>query len=152
MCLSSNKHQYRAAKGTAFLSHSSLSHCLLGLALLFGENPQGCRLFGTASMVEWLRNLLPHNSQGSSKILLESTISGFYNNFWTRHPAWYLRPGIGYNWSYQYFIHNSKDNLFLINLALSFHIGACQLNSALAALKPGWERRGVERGFRTHTL
>jgi len=27
----------------------------------------GCRLFGTASMlVEWLRNLLPHHSQGNS--------------------------------------------------------------------------------------
>ena len=30
-----------------------------------GESP-GCRLFGTASMLEWLRNLLPHHSQGSS--------------------------------------------------------------------------------------
>jgi len=30
-----------------------------------GESP-GCRLIGTTSMLEWLRNLLPHNSQGSS--------------------------------------------------------------------------------------
>jgi len=30
-----------------------------------GESP-GCRLFSTASMLEWLRNLLPHHSQGSS--------------------------------------------------------------------------------------
>ena len=31
-----------------------------------GESP-GCHLFGTASMLEWLRNLLPrHHSQGSS--------------------------------------------------------------------------------------
>jgi len=30
-----------------------------------GESP-GCRLISTASMLEWLRNLLPHHSQGSS--------------------------------------------------------------------------------------
>jgi len=30
-----------------------------------GESP-GCGLFGTDSMLEWLRNLLPHHSQGSS--------------------------------------------------------------------------------------
>ena len=30
-----------------------------------GESP-GCRLISTASMWEWLRNLVPHNSQGSS--------------------------------------------------------------------------------------
>ena len=30
-----------------------------------GESP-GCRLFSTASMLEWLRNLLPHHSQGNS--------------------------------------------------------------------------------------
>jgi len=30
-----------------------------------GESP-GCRLFGTTSTLEWLRNLLPHHSQGSS--------------------------------------------------------------------------------------
>jgi len=30
-----------------------------------GESP-GCRLISTASMFEWLRNLLPHHSQGSS--------------------------------------------------------------------------------------
>ena len=30
-----------------------------------GESP-GCRLFDTASMLEWLRNGLPHHSQGSS--------------------------------------------------------------------------------------
>jgi len=29
------------------------------------ESP-GCRLISTASMLEWLRNLLPHHSQGSS--------------------------------------------------------------------------------------
>ncbi|KAK2139033.1 hypothetical protein LSH36_2109g00002 [Paralvinella palmiformis] len=40
-------------------------HCLV-LVLLFGENPQACRLISTASMFEWLRNLLPHHSQGSS--------------------------------------------------------------------------------------
>ena len=32
--------------------------------LLFRENPQA--LLGTASTLEWLRNLLPHHSQGSS--------------------------------------------------------------------------------------
>ena len=42
----------------------------LGLSLpdsfvVRGESP-GCRLFATASMLEWLRNLLPHHSQGSS--------------------------------------------------------------------------------------
>ena len=31
------------------------------------------------------------------------------------------------NWSYQYLIDNSKDNLFLINLVLSFHIVAWPL-------------------------
>ena len=30
-----------------------------------GESP-GCRLISTASMLEWLRNHLPHHSQGSS--------------------------------------------------------------------------------------
>ena len=30
-----------------------------------GESP-GCRLFGTASMLEWLRKVLPHHSQGST--------------------------------------------------------------------------------------
>jgi len=30
-----------------------------------GESPD-CRLFGTASMLGWLRNLLPHHSHGSS--------------------------------------------------------------------------------------
>jgi len=30
-----------------------------------GESP-GCRLISTASMLEWLRNLLPHHSQRSS--------------------------------------------------------------------------------------
>ena len=30
-----------------------------------GESP-GCRLFGTASMLDWLRKVLPHHSQGST--------------------------------------------------------------------------------------
>jgi len=30
-------------------------------------------------------------------------------------------------WSYQYLIDNSKDNLFLIDLVLTFHIGPCPL-------------------------
>jgi len=30
-----------------------------------GESP-GCRLISTASMLEWLKNFLPHHSQGSS--------------------------------------------------------------------------------------
>jgi len=29
-----------------------------------GES-QGCRLFGTASMLEWLRNALPHHYMGA---------------------------------------------------------------------------------------
>ena len=38
----------------------------LGLGFVVrGESP-GCRLISTASMLEWLRNLLPHHSQGSS--------------------------------------------------------------------------------------
>ena len=35
------------------------------LFVVRGESP-GCRLISTASMLEWLRNLLPHHSQGSS--------------------------------------------------------------------------------------
>ena len=33
--------------------------------VVLGESPD-CRLFSTASMLEWLRKLLPHHSQGSS--------------------------------------------------------------------------------------
>ena len=39
----------------------SSSHCFV----FQGESP-GCRLFSTASMLEWLRNFLHHHSQGSS--------------------------------------------------------------------------------------
>ena len=33
---------------------------------VFQGGSSGCHLFSTASMLEWLRNLLPHHSQGSS--------------------------------------------------------------------------------------
>ena len=33
---------------------------------VFRGQPPGCHLFGTASMLEWLRKLLSHHSQGSS--------------------------------------------------------------------------------------
>jgi len=36
-----------------------------GLFAFRGESP-GCRLFGTASMFKWLRNLFTNHSQGSS--------------------------------------------------------------------------------------
>jgi len=51
--------------------HCSI-HCLFVLSHEFGfgfvfrgESP-GCRLISTASMLEWLRKLIPHHSQGSS--------------------------------------------------------------------------------------
>ena len=45
-------------------------HCTISLNtsvcfVVRGESP-GCRLISTASMLEWLRNLLHHHSQGSS--------------------------------------------------------------------------------------
>jgi len=48
-----------------WLSPIGHTHFWLLIVLVFrGESPV-CRLFGTASMLEWLRNLLPHHSQGA---------------------------------------------------------------------------------------
>ena len=46
--------------------HVSERKCLLRHGFVVQGKSPGCRLFGTASMLEWLRNLLPHHSQGSS--------------------------------------------------------------------------------------
>ena len=67
----------------------SLHHWLHGYKVGFvvrGESP-GCRLISTASMLEWLRNLLPHHSQGSS------------TERWSRngHCQSVLRPMGGFN-------------------------------------------------------
>ena len=46
---------------------TTFSHKMINVDVFVvqGESP-GCRVFGTASMLEWLRYLLPHHSQGSS--------------------------------------------------------------------------------------
>jgi len=61
ICLTSNMRQYRAAKGAGSLSHrfiESLPPWVFVCFVFRGEFP-GCRLFGTASMLEWLRNSSP---------------------------------------------------------------------------------------------
>jgi len=54
---------------TGFDLFKSSSSCIEYLRLpgfiIRGESP-GCRLISAASMLEWLGNLLPHQSQGSS--------------------------------------------------------------------------------------
>jgi len=109
ICLASNKRRYQSAKGIESLSHcflESLLHSLIarvGLVGLVvrGESP-GCRLISTASMWEWLRNLLPHHSQESSterwsrntlRVVTASVLrpQGIFNIFqWRRqrHLTW----------------------------------------------------------------
>ena len=55
---------------TRYPAMQNVSNVILKISWWFGlvvrgESP-GCRLISTDSMLEWLRNLLPHHSQGSS--------------------------------------------------------------------------------------
>jgi len=58
------EHATQVLPGLLIEKHVVLHACVLRFVVR-GES-SGCRLFGTASIFEWLRNLLPHHSQGSS--------------------------------------------------------------------------------------
>ena len=49
-----------------FTSISDHLYAVLLLGFVVRGESAGCRLFGTASMLEWLRKCLPHHSQRSS--------------------------------------------------------------------------------------
>jgi len=73
--------------------------------LLFGENPPGCRLFNTASMLEWLRNSSPTTHRGAVR---KDGKSG--------HCQSVLRPRFFFN--FPFILNNSVETAAPFNVVI----------------------------------
>ena len=101
--------------------YTLLVHSRFGFVVR-GDSP-GCRLISTASMFEWLRNLLPHHSQGSSREKMESKYPE------GGHCQSVLRPrgGGGYLTS-PFILNNSVETAAPFNVSATHDVVSREIN------------------------